>query len=62
MATTHSFAVPCPCRKCKGKPQHLVRVKPGVWKCPESGETVAINQTEEARAKRDLQNYKRGTR
>lgn len=60
MATTLSFAVPCPCPKCKGKPQHLIRWKPGVWKCPDSGKTVAVNKTEEDRAKRDLQEHRRG--
>lgn len=32
-----SFAVPCPCRVCKGKKlQMLVYVGPGQWVCPAS--------------------------
>jgi uncharacterized Zn finger protein (UPF0148 family) len=60
-----SFGVPCPCPcpKCGGKKvQNLIHVGPGQWVCPESGDHVVTNKTEQDRAKRDQQKATKGAR
>lgn len=47
MAIT-SFPTPCPCTKCKGTAQELVRHADGRWFCPVSNECVVEKVPEES--------------